>query len=75
MGVKSSLILIIIEFLDSRMMSVNFYHIKSLLHELIGGGPQGSWIGQNCYITAIDDAASWMDLEDKYKYCDDLSIL
>ena len=64
MGVRSSLIPVIIEFLDSRMMSVKFNQEESTLYESIGGGPQGSWIGQNCYITASDDAAFWMDLED-----------
>ena len=28
-----------------------------------------------CYIGASDDAASWLEDEDKYKFCDDLSIL
>ena len=72
MGIRTSLIPILIEFLDSRMITVKE---ESKLHELIGGSPQGSWTGQNCYITSSDDAARWMDEEDRYKYCDDLSIM
>ena len=75
MGVRSSLIPTIIEFLEDRQMSVNYNGAASKWHTLIGGGPQGSWIGQNCYISASDDAASWLEDEYKYKYCDDLSIV
>ena len=56
-------------------MSVNYNGAASKWHTLVGGGPQGSWIGQNCYISASDDAASWLEDEFKYKYCDDLSIV
>jgi hypothetical protein len=41
----------------------------------VGGSPQGSWNGQNCYIAASDDNADCVDEEDQFKYCDDLSIL
>ena len=75
MGVRSSLIPVIIEFLEDRQMSVRYNGASSKWHTLVGGGPQGSWTGQNCYITASDDAAHWLEDENKFKYCDDLSIL
>ena len=75
MGVRSSIVPIIIEYLQDRKMTVRYNHAWSKWYSLVGGGPQGSWLGQNCYIAASDDAASWVDDEDKYKFCDDLSIL
>ena len=47
----------------------------STIHDLIGGGPQGSLIGQLLYIIASDDAAEEIPEEDKFKYVDDLSAL
>ena len=41
----------------------------------MGGSPQGSWMGQMAYIAASDDAARGLEDQDKYKYCDDLTIL
>ena len=43
--------------------------------DLIGGGPQGSLVGQLLYIIASDDAAEEVPDDDKYKYMDDLSLL
>ena len=75
MGVRSSIIPIIIEYLEDRKMSVHYNTAWSKWHTLVGGSPQGSWLGQTSYIAASDDAASWLEDEDRYKYCDDLSIL
>ena len=43
--------------------------------DLIGGGPQGSLIGQLTYIVASDDAAEEISDDDKFKYIDDLEVL
>ena len=75
MGVRSSLINVLIEFLKDRTMSMKFNQEELKLYKLIGGGPQGSWTGQRCYLKASDDNAEFVDLEDRYKYSDDLSIL
>ena len=56
-------------------MSLKFNQEESPLFHLIGGGPQGSWNGQNCYLAASDDNAEFVSQEDRFKYCDDLSIL
>ena len=40
--------------------------------DLVGGGPQGSLIGQLLYIIASDDVAEEIPEEDKFKYIDDL---
>ena len=70
MGVRSSLIPIFIEFLQDRVMYLKFNGEESPLFHLIGGGPQGSWNGQNCYLTASNDNADF-----GHQYCDDLNIL
>ena len=75
MGVRSSLINILIEFIDERKMSVKFNSAESKLYTLIGGGPQGSWTGQATYLVSSDDSADCVDLDDRYKFCDDLTIL
>ena len=75
MGVRSSLINILIEFIDERKMSVNFNSAESKLYTLIGGGPQGSWTGQATYLVSSDDSADCVDPDDRYKFCDDLTIL
>ena len=43
--------------------------------DLIGGGPQGSIIGQLLYIIASDDVAEDTPEEEKFKYIDDLSLV
>jgi hypothetical protein len=75
MGVRSSIIPIIIDFLEDRKMQVRFNSAKSKWHDLVGGTPQGSWNGQNCYIVASDDNAESVEEENQFKYCDDLSIV
>ena len=42
---------------------------------LVGGGPQGSLIGQLLYIIASDDAAEEVPEDDKHKYVNDLTVL
>ena len=41
----------------------------------MGGGPQGSWTGQETYIAASNDNPDCVNEDDRYKFCDDLSIL
>ena len=75
LGLRSSLIPIIIEFLQDRVMSLKFNGEESPLFTLIGGGPKGSWNGQNCYLTASNDNTDFVNQEDRFKYCDDVNIL
>ena len=56
-------------------MSVSLNQEKSGLYTLIGGGLQGLWTGQQCYLTASYENASFVNQEDNHKYCDDLTIL
>ena len=75
MGIRESLIPILIQFLSDRQMTVNFNSKTSKMHTLIGGGPQGSQNGQNTYICASNDNADHVPIEDQFKYCDDLQVL
>ena len=59
-GIRPSLVLVLIEFLQDRIMSLNFNQEESPLFDLIGGGPQGSWAGQNSYIISSDDNADFV---------------
>ena len=56
-------------------MSVKFNNSESQIYNLIGGGPQGSQTGQQTYIVASDDNSYHVPLEDRFKFCDDVSIL
>ena len=64
MGVRASLINILIEFLDSRKMTVKYNSAESSLFTLVGGGPQGSWTGQESFIVASDDNADFVNQDD-----------
>ena len=43
MGLRSSIVNVLIDFLEDRHMSVKYNSEESSLYNLIGGGPQGSW--------------------------------
>jgi hypothetical protein len=75
LGIRSSLIPILIEFLSDRKMSVKFNQKESKIYNLIGGGPQGSQTGQATYVTASDDNAYHVPEDDRFKYCDDVHML
>ena len=75
MGIRSSIVSILIEFLEDRQMTVKFNSEESSLFPLVGGGLRGSWSGQQSYIISSDNNADCVPEDDQYKYCDDLSIL
>ena len=56
-------------------MEVRMNGSTSTPSDLVGGGPQGSLIGQLLYIIASDDVAEDIPDEDKFKYIDDLSAV
>ena len=75
MGIRESLIPVLIQFLSGRQMTVKFNSKTSRMYTLVGGGPQGSQNGQNTYICASNDNADHVPIEDQFKYCDDLQVL
>ena len=56
-------------------MRVNFNGEVSELFSLIGGGPQGSLLGQTEYLVQSNDNADNVAPDDRFKYIDDLSVL
>ena len=56
-------------------MSLKFNQEESSLFKLCGGFPQGSKIGQDCFLSASNDSADHVPEEDRFKYIDDLQLL
>ena len=75
MGVRPSLIPVLISYLTERMMTVIFNGEASDVHQLIGGGPQGTLLGGIEYMVQSNDNDNCVEREDRFKYIDDLSIL
>ena len=75
MGLRSSLIPILVSYLQNRKMTVKFGGSSSSIHSLPGGGPQGSLLGGIEYLVNSNDNADFVDDDEKFKYIDDLSIL
>jgi hypothetical protein len=75
LGIRSSIVRVIIDFLNDRKMEVKMNGHTSTPFDLVGGGPQGSLIGQLIYIISSDDAAEDIPEEDQFKYVDDLSAV
>ena len=75
LGVRPSLIPLLISYLSGRRMKVKFNGEESDFLDLIGGGPQGTLIGQLEYLVLSNDNADWVQSQDRYKYIDDLTLL
>ena len=60
--------------MNQRKMKVNMIGKSSKLLNLIGGGPQGSILGQLLFIIGRDDAAEEVEDEDKFNYIDNLVV-
>ena len=56
-------------------MKVKFNGEESEFLRLVGGGPQGTLIGQLEYLVYSNDSADTVSEEDRYKYIDDLTVL
>jgi len=75
MGLRASLIPILVSYLQDRKMTVKFKGSKSSIHSLPGGGPQGSLLGGIEYLVNSNDNPDFASDDEKFKYVDDLSIL
>ena len=75
LGVRPSLIPLLASYLTDRKMQVKFNGELSEFFALIGGGPQGTLLGQIEYLVQSNDNANSVPVEDRFKYIDDLSIL
>ena len=75
LGVRPSIIQLLASYLTDRRMKVKFNSEMSEFMALIGGGPQGTLLGQLEYLVQSNDNADVVPPEDRFKYIDDLSLL
>ena len=75
MGVRSSLVPLLISYLSDRSMRVKFNGQLSDVPTLIGGGPQGTLLGLIEYLVQSNDNADSISKENRFKFVDDLSML
>ena len=66
LGVRASLIPLLISYLSERKMQVKFNGEVSKILTLIGGGPQGTLIGGLEYLVQSDDNTTTVEPDDKY---------
>ena len=74
-GVRPSLIPLIVSFFQNRKMRVKWKGKLSEIRNLNGGGPQGSSFGIWEYLSQSNDNANFVDIEDRFKFVDDLSFI
>ena len=74
-GVRPSLIPILVNYFQNRKMSVRWHNCLSVPREIKGGGPQGATLGLIEYLSQSNNNVDFVDLKDKYKFIDDLSLL
>ena len=74
-GVRSSLIPVLVSYLTDRQMQVKYNGTYSSTHRLPGGGPQGTLIGLIEYFVQSNDNADCVDPDMRFKYVDDLTVL
>ena len=75
MGVRPSLIPVLINFFQGRRMQVKWHGKLSEVKDLNGSGPQGSTIGLLEYLAQSNHNADIVDQDERFKFLDDLSIL
>ena len=75
LAVRSSLIPVLISYLSDRQMKVKFNGEESEVLSLVGGGPQGTLIGQIEYLVLSNNNADFVSPADRFKYIDDPTVL
>ena len=75
LGVRESLIPTLISFFQDRRMAVKWHGKLSEIKKLNGSGPQGSTIGLLEYLAQSNNNANCVDVEKRFKFIDDLTIL
>ena len=56
-------------------MSVKWHDCQTKPQDIHGGGPQGATLGLLEYLSQSNDSADCVELKDRFKFLDDLSIL
>ena len=74
-GVRPSLIPTLLNFFQDRSMTVKWKGKFSSSRPMPGGGPQGGTLGGIEYTSQTNNNTDFLDVEEKFKFIDDLSIL
>ena len=74
-GVRSSLIPLLISYLQDRTMTVKWNGLTSTERKLNGGGPQGATFGLWEYLVQSNDNSDCVDPDYRFKFVDDLTVL
>ena len=74
-GVRSSLIPVLVNYLQDRTMKVKWRGLTSSERKLNGGGPQGATFGIWEYLAQSNNSADCVDPEYRFKFVDDLTVL
>ena len=74
-GVRPSLIPVLVNYFQDRQMSVKWHGCRSVPKTIKGGGPQGATLGLLEYLSQSNNNADNVEVEDRFKFIDDLSIL
>ena len=74
-GVRSSLIPLLINYLQDRTMTVKWNGLTSTERKLNGGGPQGATFGIWEYLTQSNDNSDCVHPDYRFKFVDDLTVL
>ena len=75
LGLRPSLIQLLISYMSGRSMKVKWRGVMSAPCSLVGGSAQGTLLGGCEYIVSTSSVASDVPFKDKYRYYDDLQIL
>jgi hypothetical protein len=74
-GVCGTLIPLLVNHFEDRVMAVKWHQTLSSTRDPSGGGPQGATLGLLEYLSQSNDNADHIDPEQRYKWLDDLTAL
>jgi hypothetical protein len=74
-GVRPALIPLLINYFQDRKMSVKWHGCRSIPKDIKGGRPQGATLGLLEYLSQSNNSSDCVDVKDRFKFVDDLSIL
>ena len=74
-GVRPQLIPVLVSYFKGRRISVKWKNQQSSFRLLNGGGPQGGLMGILEYLSQTDGNVDFVELEKRFKFIDDVSIL
>ena len=74
-GVRPDLIPILVSYFKNRKITVKWNKEVSSTRHINGGGPQGGLMGILQYLSQTDGNIDFIELEKRFKYIDDASIL